>query len=590
MKRVIAELPHSNVHKQTRRHEPCSPAGRQQASAGEVLMPLKSFSRGSLFDPQTISPACLEPGRVPWLLSKLGRSLVPRFLAAEWRGAGLAGRNAWPASVLMALQLLRWAEGGGSRLGACRRARTDLAWRAAMGLPAYGGTPTEKTVREFERWLMECSPSCDLPRYIVVMQRVVHFVEWGAPAERLWMMDSTPMLCFGALRGTVRLLGDGLRSLVGRWARINKTSKARVAREWEVLWVTARSTKGGLCADWRDAQARHDVVHRLGHDVLRVVGEVLDQVHEVPPQYREELQRRCRLLLKVIVDDLETDASGRLIVARNRVTRGRLVSITEPDARSGRKSNNHPFKGYKLSVFGDLVSGLIAAVTVVQGNAGDAAPGHELLRQVQAMDLRVDRVLADSAFGGTEDRLMVRSMGIELVAPPSAQPKENMDFIQKHHFGIDFDQHIATCPDDVETTQHRMVRREGKDCVQFEWPIDACMACPLREYCVPKLKTTNLKGRRLVLHPEEGELRAARATWSEPARTKEYRRRGEGELLIAKMVRYGARQARAFGLAAANLQANCVAMAANLALLARVLADRIDPRPPDPLPLFPDSS
>lgn len=552
-------------------------------------MPLMPFSRGSLFDPLTISPGCVEPGTVPWLVSTLGESLVPRFLADEWRGAGSTGRNAWPARALMALQMLRWVEGG-SRLGACRRARTDLAWRAAMGLLAYGSTPTEKTMREFEHWLMERSPSCDLPRYIVMMQRVVHFVEWGAPAERIWMMDSTPMLCFGALRGTVRLLGDGLRTLVGRWARIAKTSKARVAREWDVVWVTARSTKGGLCADWRDAEARHDAVHRVGHGVLRVVGEVLDRVHEVPPRYWPELKRRCSLLLKVIGDDLETDASGRLIVAKNQVTPDRLVSITDPDARSGRKSNNQPFKGFKLSVFGDLVSGLIAAVTVVQGNAGDAAPGHELLQQAQAMGLRVERVLADSAFGGTEDRLFLRSKGIELVAPPSAQPRENPNFIQKHHFEIDFANQRATCPSDIETTQHRTVRRAGSDCVQFEWPVDACKACVLREYCVPKLKTASLSGRRLVLHVSEEELRAARATWSEPARREEYRRRGEGELLIAKMVRHGARQARAFGLAAANLQATCVAMAANLALLARAMADCLDPRPPDPLPLFPDSS
>lgn len=565
------------------------------ASAKEAQMPLKSFSRGTLFDPETISPGCLELGSVPWLLSKLGSSLVPRFLAQEWRGAGPTGRKAWPAPVLMGLILLRWADGVGSRSGACRRAKTDLAWRGALGLPAYGPTPTERTVREFERWLLEPTSSCDRPRYMVVMQRVAHFVEWGAPAERIWMKDSTPMLCFGALHGTIRLLGDGLRSLVSRWARLTKTSKAKLAREWDVPWVLAKSTKGGLNVNWRDADERHEVVHRLAHDVLRVVGESLDRLPELPPQHHREVQRRCGLLLKVVADDLRTDSSGRLVVAEKQVTRDRLVSMTDPEARSGRKSNNQPYKGFKMSVLGDLVTGFIAAVTVGPGNGGDAGPGHELLRRAKAMELRIERVLADSAFGGTADRLIVRSMGIELVAPPQAQPADDPTVVQKHEFAIDFEQVRATCPAGVETAVHRTIRtRKGApDCLQFEWPVQTCRACPLRVRCVrglsaepKKMGRPRTKGKRLKLDPNEQELRAARAAWSDPKVLEQYKRRGQGELLIARMVRYGARQARAFGLAAANLQANCVAMAANLALLARALADHLDPRPPRSLPLF----
>jgi len=106
----------------------------------------------------------------------------------------------------------------------------------------------------------------------------------------------------------------------------------------------------------------------------------------------------------------------------------------------------------------------------------------------------------------------------------------------------------------------------------------------------PKSKGRPPKGKRLVLHADEQELRAARAAWEDPALREEYRRRGEGESLIARMVRYGARQARAFGLAAANLQAHAVAMTANLALLARRLLLADAPLPHPMLPLFPDTT
>jgi len=560
-------------------------------------MPLKDFSQRSFFDPETISPGILTPGTLPWMLSQLGESLVPRFLAAEWRGAGPLGREGWPSRILMDLCLLRWLDGGMSRLGACNRLKTDLVWRAAAGLPANDEAPHEKTVREFEAWLIERTPSCDLPRYMVVLQRVVHLFESEAPAERIWMEDSTPMLCFGALRGTVRLLGDGLRGLVRRWARVTRTSAKRLAQDLDVRWLNARSIKGGLDIDWRDQDARHSVVDRLARDVLRVVGELQSRMYEVAPHHQLALHQRCAALLKVIEDDLVGDDCGRLVIAihKHHDKLDRIVSITDPEARSGGKSRKQKFKGFKLSVLGDLVSGLIAAVTVVAGNAGDGPPGHELLRRAKAMGVRIRRLLADSAYGGTADRLVVSSMGIELVAPPQKVQIKKDCALQKHLFDIDFERERATCPAGVATETHSLVRLNGEQVTQYEWPHATCGACRLRQDCVPKLKTgpkkrgQQPKGRRLKLHADEETLRAARGAWTDPALRQEYRRRGEGERLIARMVQFGARQARAFGLAAANLQAHCVAIAANLALLAKLLADRSAPVRADPLPLFQDS-
>lgn len=559
-------------------------------------MPLKVFSSHSLFDPRNVAPGCLVPGTLPWLLTQIGESLVPRYLAQQWRGATPKGRAAWPAWRLMALLVLRWLDGGVGRRAACRRAKTDLAWMAAMGLSTVDKPPHEKTVREFEDWLMEVDPCSDLLRYMVVFERILHFFEWGVPGNRTWMADSTPMFVYGALRGTTRLLGDGLRSLMRRWSRITKTSLASLARDWDVVWVMARSIKGGLNIDWRNAEARHEVVHRVAQGVLRVVGEILERQYDISPKYLREIRARCAALMKVIIDDLETDSSGRLVIAQNRVTRDRQVSITDPDARSGRKSNNQPFKGFKLSVLGDLVSGLIAAVTVVKGNAGDGGPGRELLVRAQRMGLRLERLLADSAYGATADRMYARSLGIELIAPPHAEPADDPEVIQKHEFEIDFEKMQATCPAGVRTSKHRVAQRKKGECVVYEWPYETCASCPLREKCAPRLKigaqTTGRprKGKRLELHTDEEELRAARAAWRDPELRTAYRRRGEGERLIARMVQYGARQARAFGLAAANLQAHCIAMAANLVLLARRLAQQLAPRPPSPLPLFPDST
>jgi len=556
-------------------------------------MPLKSFAQASLFDPQAISPACLEEGSVPWLLNRLGGSVIPKFLQGEWRGAGTDGRAAWPAPTLMALMVLRWSEGGMPRSTSCRRAETDLSWRAAMGLPAHGDTPSEKTMREFEAWLTQRSPSCDLRRFEIVHRWVFEMASRAEEsALRVWMMDSTPMFCFGALRGTVRLLGDGLRRLLRSWARRTRTSIAHVAQELDVLWVTRKSTKGGLGIDWRDAEARHDVVHRLASDVQRVVEHVTDHIAELPPQHQAATLHQCTTLLKIITDDLEVDESGRLVIA-NQVAPDRIVSMTDPEARSGRKSRNQPFKGFKVNVLGDLVTGLIASVRVVAGNCGDGGVGRELLARARGMGLQLERVLADTAYGGTEDRLAAKRLGVHLVAPPPPLARKPGDVLQKHQFAIDFVEMRATCPAGVETTVHRQVTRAGESRTQFEWPLEQCAACPMRQHCMPKFRDRprptrgqRPKGRRLLLHVHERELREARAHWQAPEQQAEYRRRGEGELLVARIVRFGARKARAFGMVMANLQAHAGAMAANLARLARNLANTAQAAPQEALPLI----
>lgn len=557
-------------------------------------MPLMSFSRGSLFDPQTISPGCVDEGTVPWLLASLGDSLVPNFLATEWRGSSRSGRNAWPAPVLMSLVLLRWAEGGGSRAGACRRAKTDLAWRAAMGLPAYGPTPTEKTMREFEHWLGQRSPSCDRPRYEVLFDWLLKLAS-GEVTERMWVMDGTPMFCFGALRGTVRLLGDGLRGLLRRVARARKTAVHRLAVQLGVPWTTAKSIKGGLNIDWRDQDARHAVVDRLARDVVRVVEHVLDHLGDLPVHHQRWVQRRCDSLLKVISDDLEANEDGRLVVARRR-TSDRIVSITDPAARSGRKSENQPFKGFKLNVLGDLLSGLIVGVQVFPGHMGEGRPGVELLERATKLGLRLRRVLADSAFGGTPVRLAAAALGVTMVAPPP-HIQDKGDAVQKHEFEIDFDAARATCPQGHAASERRSVVRSGQSCDEYRWPYEVCRDCPIRARCAPKVPTKRnargrppVRGKRLLLNANEQELRMARAQWNTVAMREEYRRRGEGESLIARMVRYGARQARAFGLASANLQAHAIAMAANLALMAKRLAATNSAPQHTTLPLFPDTT
>lgn len=542
-------------------------------------MPRKSLSQNSFFDPEFVMPTCLREGTVPWLLARFRSTLFPAWLLAGWRGEGKIGRNAWPAVVLITLWLLRWTEEGTSRVASVRRARTDAAWRAAMGLSFDVEPPSEKTMRDFEKFLAGRHAHADQARYIVFFEHVVRqCLHAGVIADKpLWATDSTPMWCYGAVLDTVRLMGDGLRDLGRCWAKATRTSLADVAECWDLPLLLAKSVKGSYDVDWRDAEARADVVDDLADNVVRIVSRIRADIEQARSGLRKPLLRRCRRLLQVVCDNLEADEQGRLVIAR-KVAAERLVSLTDPQARHGRKSKSRRFNGFKLHVLGDLVSGLIAAVCVTAGNLHDSVPTHRLARRAKGLVVDIEQLLADTAYGGTVHRNKVgATLGIDLLTPPppDTQPKEGK--LGKSDFAIDFAAGTATCPAGKTTSESSVVSYgdDGTSTRKYKWSKEDCRACPLRQACVGKARG----GRRLLLHPLEEELREHRQRWEDPEVRKQYRRRGEFERLINQPVRHGGRRVRAWGLTAANLQAHAIAAVCNLGLLARALANAMNEQP-----------
>lgn len=556
-------------------------------------MPIRSLKQGSFYDPRLAAPRCLQAGTVPWLLADWRDVICPPWLVQGWRGSGRLGRCAWPAPVLMTLLILRWLEEGTSRIGSIRRAASDIVWRAAMGLVIGGPTPSERTMRDFEAFLRERDPGSDLPRYLLLHEHFVHLARWsGTVSEPTWTMDSTPHLCYGAVLDTVRLLGDGLRLVASAYSGATGISIAVLARRWELPLLLAKSTKGHLAIDWRDRDARSRVITELAEDVTRVVGLVRAEHGSIKDGPRKRaLLSRCDAVLAVVAQDLETSADGRLVIAQ-RVARDRVISITDPEARHGRKSKSQTFNGFKVNVLGDIVSGLITAVSVTAGNGHDAPPGHELIARARRMRVDMKKVLADTAYGGAADRYELSVVhGIVLIAPPPPVSKRG-ETVGRREFEIDFAAMTATCPNGVTTSAVERVENYSEPHMRFRWAVEACVDCPLAQNClrpqrdrqsssdehaaelakpIQRRNRARTTGRVLNLHPYEEELRAARAAWTDPEVRRMYRDRTQCERLVAQIIRHGGRQARAWGADAASLQVHAIAMRCNLELLAKNL-------------------
>jgi hypothetical protein len=333
--------------------------------------------------------------------------------------------------------------------------------------------------------------------------------------------------------------------------------------------LAAKSTKGAFAVDWRQPTATGEVIRQLAEDVVKAVTIIRRGVESVRPKLRKRLLRRCRHLLRVISDDLTTDEHGRLVIAE-RVAAGRLVSITDPEARHGRKSKSQGFNGFKIHLLGDVVSGLLVSLAVTKGNMHDGVPAHRLVKRAKDLCADLKRVLADTAYGGARLRHVVHgACGVELLAPPP--PVTGKDgAIGKGDVVVDLGARKVTCANGVTSDNIRLVWSSDHNMhvPHVAWPKAACDACPLSARCRGK----DQGGRRMLLHPYESELRAAREAWRDPATRALYRMRTQCERLVHQSTRYGGRQARAFGIRHAQLQVHAIAVASNLRLLATALA------------------
>jgi hypothetical protein len=379
------------------------------------------------------------------------------------------------------------------------------------------------------------------------------------------------MLCYGAILDTIRFLGDESRSLAAYWAKLSRTTVDILAVEWGHPLLIAKSTKGHFPdTDWSDPDARSDVATRVAQTALGVVRRIrggLDRVRSAGK--RKRLLRRCRNLVRKIGQDLEADEQGRLTVAR-RVVEGRLVSRTDPEARHARKSRKHTFDGFKLHVFGEAVSGLIASVCVTPASTHDGAVAHRLLQRAKALYDDIQQALGDTHYGAVRLRRLVReTLEIDLLGKPQALPRRKDDRFRKEDFKVDFEAMTMTCPAGVTTPEWRWgwSSAEGVHAPTFRWSKDHCAHCLCSSRCLSKGR----RCRSLRLHPYEEELREQRKRWQEDEVRELYRQRSQGERLVHTMTRHGCRKARAWGLQAAQVQAHAVALASNLKLLAVAL-------------------
>lgn len=266
---------------------------------------------------------------------------------------------------------------------------------------------------------------------------------------------------------------------------------------------------------------------------------------------------------------------GEMVRIRQGTAKDRILSVSDPEMRHGRKSASKLFNGYKLSLTNAIKSGLILSLDIISAGAGDNEGAFELVVQAQEnTGLEVERALADCAYGDGATRKIFHDAGIDLSAKVPADPRESP--FPKSRFFFDLTDKIvtATCPaGETSSTMDYRTRKEYEEPVRrVRFSKETCANCVYHDDCLRRVDKKSSWGRTIELHPQEALLQEARLLQSSSEFREDIKNRQTAEHTIGRVIQLGARQARYSGKAKTKYQMTMIAIVANLGTIQLALS------------------
>ena len=202
----------------------------------------------------------------------------------------------------------------------------------------------------------------------------------------------------------------------------------------ELLEYTAYDYKGKPKINWNDETQKQRLIETLVLDARRLTEHI-----------SEELKNAIELLTLVSEQDIE-EKDGNIQIAQ-KTSKDRVISVTDPEIRHGRKTSSQKTDGYKGQILaGGKDHSLITATVVTAANAADSGAVEELLdRRTENISEPLKKLSGDTAYGGANLRVEMQERNIELIAkvPPVTN---NSGHFTKDEFQIDLGSKTITCP------------------------------------------------------------------------------------------------------------------------------------------------
>lgn len=496
-----------------------------------------------------------ELGLKPGSFERELRSALPKLVSLEdFRPLhpSAEGADTCDPLVLTGMLLLQYRFGlsDDDLIARCIR---DLGFRHALALEKGVAPPKVASLKRFRAAMRKLKGPDWLHQQVLKLAAEAGQVS----TDELQAIDSTNTDQRGATLDTFNLISAAIRAVVLAMAAHLNRDPRDLGREWAATRYLGRSLKGRVSINWSDESARNQLLTSEILDAARIAELVRQSVDPVPDDIAEAME----LMRRVVEQDVERLPDGTYKVVHG-TARGRIVSVTDPEARHGHKSSAKTITGFKTHVMGTVTSQFVTAIDVTSAEVHDSVPTPGLIAQAASVGLKPKDAVGDAAYGTGPNRRACNELGVTLHAK---LPTPSPGGFPKRDFGIDLAAMSVTCPGGETTTTYSMVKDPGgstEKVPQFRFPPATCRACPLREQCAKA--TADGRGRLIALNRHEAEIQEAQRMNAEPGEKALLRRRSAVERLLAHLVRMGMRQARFFGLAMVQFQAFMTAAAYNL--------------------------
>jgi hypothetical protein len=463
------------------------------------------------------------------------------------------GRTSVPPSLAISILFLRAYERV-SFVEAIERTKYDLRWKVALGLEMEEVPMQKSALQEFEAKLVLHEMEEPLLKKSIAEARRAGYL----PNRKIRVaLDTTPILGKGAVKDTYNLLAEGIVQLASRLAEVEGESPTGWAERQGLSRYFGSSLKGEAAIDWDDKKQRQQLLTAIVQDARRLLG-LAEAMQKGHPEQAESIAAAAALLARLIAQDVEEKPEGGCQIKEG-TEKDRVVSVSDPEMRHGRKSASRRFNGHKAALAVEMESQLIGAVEVLAGNAGDQEKALELVHQAErVMEAEVEETVGDCAYGGGPTRRAFAAEGRPLTA--KVPVSQNGDCYPKSAFEIDLEQRQVRCPAGQTTRNYQSDGPQGGG--RFLFPAATCEACPCRSQCVKG------RGPRSVsIQAEEGLQQQARLHNQTEAGRESLRDRVVVEHGIARLVGLGIRKSRYFGRKKTRFQVVMAAVVANLRLV-----------------------
>jgi len=167
------------------------------------------------------------------------------------------------------------------------------------------------------------------------------------------------------------------------------------------------------------------------------------------------------------------------------------IQSNDPDARTGHKSQDHAFFGYKTHI-ALTKERIITAATVTTGEKSDGKFLKELVQQSIEAGMDVDTVIGDTAYSGTDNLQFAQDEGqFQLIS--RLHPVITNGQREDDGFVFNKDADTFACPAGHLAIKKGINKRKEGDHrntqLRYYYDVERCQKCPLQEGCYKGTKT-----------------------------------------------------------------------------------------------------